>query len=130
MDACSHCTIEFSIKGHPAHSSKPHLGVSASNWLYEVWDCIRNWQVWLEQKPSPITSTPAISQVAQLNCGAAVNIIPEHGFIQVGLRPMPGHNTGELVQNLQDRIQKLQVSAVENGAQGRPKSVHVRAVEP
>ncbi len=111
-----HCTIEFVIKGQPAHSSKPHLGVSASVWMYELWSCIREWQVWLSEHPSPITNTPPITNISQLNCGTAVNIIPEHGFLQIGLRPMPGHKTTVLLQNLRERIHELNCTAKESGA--------------
>lgn len=110
-----HTTIEFTVLGHPAHSSKPHLGKSASTWLFEVWGAVREWERWLQSQPSPITDTVPITNVAQISSGTAVNIIPEHAWIQVGLRPMPGHQVEPLIINLEHRIKAIQKVANESG---------------
>jgi acetylornithine deacetylase len=110
-----HTTIEFSVLGYPAHSSKPHLGKSASNWLFEIWSTVREWDAWLQSQPSPITGVTPITNVAQLSSGTAVNIIPEHAWMQVGLRPMPGHQVQPLIAELQQRVQIIQKTAQESG---------------
>ena len=111
-----HCTLEITVRGKSAHSSKPYLGVSATAWLFEAWGIIRDWQKWLETHPSSITQKPALVYIAQVHAGTAINIIPEHGTIRLGLRPMPGHDHLFLIDNLRERLTHLQKSAEEDGA--------------
>ena len=111
-----HCTLEITVRGKSAHSSKPYLGVSATAWLFEAWGIIRDWQKWLGTHPSSITQKPALVNIAQVHAGTAINIIPEHGTIRLGLRPMPGHDHLFLIDNLRERLAPLQKSSEEGGA--------------
>ena len=111
-----HCTLEITVKGYPAHSSKPHLGVSATHWLFEAWSIIREWEQWMNTQVSEIVGTAPILNVAQIHAGSAINIIPEHGKLRLGLRPMPGHNHTVLIDNLQHRLTPIQSHAKEAGA--------------
>ena len=111
-----HCTLEVTVRGKSAHSSKPYLGVSATVWLFEAWGLIRDWQIWLETQPSSITQKPALVNIAQVHAGTAINIIPEHGTIRLGLRPMPGHDHLVLIKNLKERLKPLEKVALEAGA--------------
>ena len=65
---------------------------------------------------SSIVHTAPILNVAQLHAGSAINIIPEHGKMRLGLRPMPGHDHTILIGNLKDRLQDVQLAASEAGA--------------
>ena len=111
-----HCTLEITVTGFPAHSSKPYLGVSATQWLFEAWSIVREWEAWMNTQVSTIVDTTPILNVAQIEAGSAINIIPEHGKIRLGLRPMPGHDHNVLISNLQDRLSEVQTAATEAGA--------------
>lgn len=111
-----HCTLEVTIKGFPGHSSKPHLGVSATYWLFEAWGVVREWEAWMNTQVSDIVGTAPILNVAQIHAGSAINIIPEHGKMRLGLRPMPGHDYNILIRNLQERLVDVQNMAKEAGA--------------
>jgi len=111
-----HCTLEVRVKGYPAHSSKPHLGISATQWLFEAWTLIREWEQWLGRQPSNITGAPPLVNVAQISAGSAINIIPEHAVIRLGLRPMPGHDHHHLIRRLQETLEPLQLEASKQGA--------------
>ena len=111
-----HCTLEITVTGFPAHSSKPYLDVSATQWLFEAWIIVREWETWMNTQVSTIVATTPILNVAQIDAGSAINIIPEHGKIRLGLRPMPGHDHNVLISNLQDRLSEVQTAATEAGA--------------
>ncbi len=111
-----HCTLEIKIKGFPAHSSKPHLGVSATEWLFECWAIVRDWERWLNTQHSTQTGDVPIVNVAQVHAGTAINIIPEHGTIRLGLRPMPGHDHHLLIENLKMRLSEVQRIGRDSGA--------------
>ena len=123
-----HCTIELTVKGYPAHSSKPYLGVSATRWLFEAWCIVREWEEWMSTQISSIVHTAPILNVAQLNAGSAINIVPEHGKMKLGLRPMPGHDHKILIANLEDRLKEVQTMAAEVGASIKLKTI--QAAEP
>ncbi len=111
-----HCTLEITTKGHPAHSSKPHLGVSATQWLFECWAIVQDWERWLKTQISVQTGEHPLLNVAQIHAGTAINIIPEHGVIRLGLRPMPGHNHQALIDNLKARLKEIQRAGHDDGA--------------
>ena len=111
-----HCTLEIIVKGFPAHSSKPYLGISATQWLYDAWTIVREWETWMKTQPSTVAQATPILNVAQIEAGSAINIIPEHGKIRLGLRPMPGHNHTLLIDNLKQRLTELLTAAKEAGA--------------
>lgn len=109
-----HVTIEIIIRGKPAHSSKPYLGISANEWLFTCWTIVNEWKEWLDTQISPITNNTPVLNIAEIQSGSAINIVPEHATMRIGLRPMPGHNTQNLLQYIQDKIVVLQekISAI------------------
>ena len=79
-----HTTIELSITGQPAHSSKPHLGLCANSWMLDALDVVRSWKNWLEQQRCPIAESGPILNIAQLSGVSTINIIPEHASSRLG----------------------------------------------
>lgn len=122
-----HCTLEITVTGYPAHSSKPYLGVSATHWLFEAWGIVREWEKWMNTQISSIVHTAPLLNVAQLHAGSAINIIPEHGKMRLGLRPMPGHDHNILIANLEHRLQEIQLAAKEAGASVELKTIQAAA---
>lgn len=104
-----HSTLLLKITGTPAHSSKPNLGSSAILAATKAISAIAHVQELLKRSPcvhSEMNGAHSLINVAKINGGEAVNIIPEHCTILLGIRPMPGHNPKEIYQKLKNAIEQ------------------------
>lgn len=110
-----HSTIEFHIKGRSAHSSKPHLGLSANEWLFHCLTLLQDWDQWLQRQICSVSGSAPIINIAQIKSGEAINIIPENAEIRIGIRPMPEHNIHDLLKPLYQLLAPLQKKISENG---------------
>lgn len=119
MNICNyhggHSTIIIKIRGRAAHSSKPHLGLSANEWLLQCWHILQGWNQWLQKQVCSVSGGPPIINIAQINGGEAINIIPENAEIHIGIRPMPAHDIHELLSPLYKRLAPLQEKISEKG---------------
>lgn len=119
LDIChhhgGHSTIELHIKGRAAHSSKPHLGLSANLWLFQCWHIIQGWNQWLQKQVCSVSSSAPIINVAQIKGGEAINIVPENAEIHIGIRPMPEHDIHDLLKPLYKKLAPLQEKIAEKG---------------
>ena len=104
-----HTTIEVSIQGRAAHSSKPELGLSALECAAEIIEAVNNLQA--DWRASPIDvegkACHPLIHVAQIVGGAAINIIPEKCQLRLGLRAMPSQDSRNLVLQLRERINTI-----------------------
>ena len=109
-----HTSIEISIFGKAAHSSKPELGCSAISFAAALIGLIND----LEQKwrNHPIhvegTSCHPLIHVAHIEGGEAINIIPAQCTLKLGLRAMPSQDSRLLISEIQDRLDSLSQKAV------------------
>jgi acetylornithine deacetylase len=115
MDICrmhaGHTTIEIRITGRPAHSSKPHLGCSAIAIAAETIASVRDFQAEIARTTCPhseMGGAHALLNVGEIHGGTAVNIVPEHCHLRLGLRPMPGQSSQELLRDLRRRISEIE----------------------
>jgi acetylornithine deacetylase len=102
-----HSTLLLRIQGAPAHSSKPDLGVSAILAATQSITAIANVQELLKKKPcvhTQMNGACSLINVAQIQGGEAVNIIPEHCEILLGIRPMPGQSPDRIYEQLKRAI--------------------------
>ena len=107
-----HSTLRISFQGEPAHSSKPHLGHSAISAAVQAVQKLEELQLLFTTNPCPypeLNDCCSLINVAQIHGGEAVNIIPEHCSILVGIRPMPGTDFTALMKQIQFVLQEVSV---------------------
>lgn len=104
-----HSTLLLKIKGEPAHSSKPQLGVSAILAGMQSIGAIQSVQELLTQKPCvhhEMHNAHSLINIAKIQGGEAVNIIPEHCEILIGIRPMPGESLNTIQEKLEEKVEE------------------------
>lgn len=105
-----HTTIDIRIQGLPAHSSKPHLGCSAILILAELIQSIQEYQFILQDNPchhEEMCNAHSLINIAEIQAGSAINIIPEHAHVRIGVRPMPEHSEEDIIGEFEDRVDTL-----------------------
>lgn len=98
--------LEFTIQGRAAHSSDPSKGVSAIKGAMRAILAIEALEQRLTQLPG---ATPkgsfhpdhATLNVGVLNAGVARNVIPEQAVFTVEIRPLPGQDMQQFMQQLE-----------------------------
>ena len=50
----------------------------------------------------------SLINIAEIQAGSAINIIPEHAHVRIGIRPMPDHSEKDIIEGFEDRIDTLQ----------------------
>ena len=115
-----HATYIITCTGRPAHSSRPSLGLSAIALARDVLVELGHLEQELaehrgfeDQLPTPHT----ILNVGLIRGGAAVNIIPEHCELTVGVRPLPGLTGAEVRASIEGALAGIQAKALDNGGQ-------------
>jgi acetylornithine deacetylase len=105
-----HATFEVLCQGRPAHSSRPQLGFSAISLAGAALAVLDQFAEELTQRrdfdgllPTPWT----VLNVGQIEGGTAVNIVPEHCKLRVGIRPLPGISFEDLLSALEERLLPL-----------------------
>ena len=105
-----HTTIDIHIQGIPAHSSKPDLGCSAILILAEFIQSIHKYQILLEENPchhTEMCNAHSLINIAEIQAGSAINIVPEHARVRIGIRPMPGHSEESIISEFEERLHTL-----------------------
>jgi acetylornithine deacetylase/succinyl-diaminopimelate desuccinylase family protein len=91
------------MKGIAAHSAYPERGKNAIYAMAKVVDRLQQYAVALSSmNPHPLLGTPSLS-VGVIEGGQAVNVVPDHCWIEIDRRTLPG----ETVQNVLKPIQSL-----------------------
>jgi len=113
-----HTTLTIRCTGRPAHSSRPQLGFSAIHLAGEVLEVLRevaaSWEKrrsWEDLLPSP----HAVMNVGRIEGGRAINIVPDHCVIEVGIRPLPGQDSHALVEEIRCALAPLSEVAMAAG---------------
>lgn len=106
-----HVAVEVVVHGEAAHSSRPDLGrnavsdaarvVGAANALAEALRAAASTEL-------PEMERPWVAvNVARIEGGSAINIVPDRCIVQIGYRPLPGMHPLEPWELLQQRIHDL-----------------------
>jgi acetylornithine deacetylase len=91
-----HVGVSIAITGKAAHSSRPHLGVNAIEAAADVIGAIR--EIARELGPDvPVN-------VARIEGGGAINIVPDRCVIHLGYRPPPGMPADEVFRRIDARL--------------------------
>jgi acetylornithine deacetylase len=105
-----HTSLRVRVSGAAAHSSRPDLGINAIEGAAEVVMEIRQWARDLRER---VADLPGMAEpwtkvnVGQIRGGTAVNIVPDHCELEVGIRPVPGTHEPDLIADLTRRLQNL-----------------------
>jgi acetylornithine deacetylase len=115
-----HTTLDIICTGRPAHSSRPELGLSAIHLAGEVLEVLRGvaaaWGA-SQGKDGPGPRPHAVMNVGHIHGGAAVNIVPEHCCLTVGIRPVPGQDEQELIRDITAGLAGLTEAAASCGGE-------------
>jgi acetylornithine deacetylase len=113
-----HFTVDITCTGRPAHSSRPALGLNAIELAGGVIAAMTALAEELagERSELPGLITPwTVVNTGCIHGGSAINIVPEHCVLKVGLRPLPGARTDALLERIRAHIAPLDAAAVDRG---------------
>ena len=107
-----HFRIRITLTGTSAHSAYPHRGVNAVEPAGRVVCALSELRKRLEaERPEYGEHFPQVPfvalNVARVEGGTAINVVPERCVIDIGLRPLPGMESGPLL----DRVREAALSA-------------------
>lgn len=123
-----HRKLKVVIRGKPAHTGSPHLGVNAVERAGAVLEALRGLGRKLESQASPhaehFPSVPfTVLAVTGIRGGEADNVVPSRCEIDVGLRIMPGANSDQVVRRVEGAVRE----ALERGGGGDGTTMEVLA---
>lgn len=107
-----HVGVQFDITGRAAHSSRPDLGANAIEDAADVVGAIREvaGELQRERADIPELDRPWVAvNVARIDGGRAINIVPDRCSVQLGYRPLPGMEPESVFERLQQRIGALRL---------------------
>lgn len=112
--------LELIVRGHAAHSSKPHLGKNAISAAARIVAAIDDEQDRLEQLDPPTAVGNGTVSVTEFEGGLARNIVPDRCTLYAGRRMAPGEDPDEVYERLtglvRDAASPLEVDiALANG---------------
>jgi len=105
-----HMTVRITCLGRPAHSSRPELGLNAIDIATSAMIRLKELAADLKTQHSPLPGLICPYTIVNIGCihgGCAVNIVPERCEIHVGLRPLPGQPSAELIGRIHARLSPL-----------------------
>lgn len=109
-----HVGLEFALRGAAAHSSRPDLGRNA---VEAAADVILETRALARELKGELADLPELERpwvavnVANVQGGSAINIVPDRCTVQVGYRPLPGTDPEDVFRRLRDRVLALDLAA-------------------
>lgn len=108
-----HLRLRITLRGRSAHSGLPHLGVNAIEPAAAVVAALAELRRELEAEAAPhrelFPEVPFVPlNVATIHGGTAINVVPDRCVLEVGLRPLPGVDSGSLLA----RVERVAAAAV------------------
>ncbi|MFZ5475689.1 MAG: acetylornithine deacetylase [Myxococcota bacterium] len=105
-----HAAARFTCVGRAAHSSKPDLGENAIRKAARVLDALdavaEEWRH--DRRFESLLERPfVVMNVARVEGGGAINIVPDRCVIDVGFRPLPGMEPEALFTRMCERVGEL-----------------------
>ncbi|MDH3745500.1 MAG: acetylornithine deacetylase [Acidobacteriota bacterium] len=111
-----HLRLDLAFKGRAAHSGYPHRGRNAIEVAGRAVRALAGLRTKLEQERGPnsrfFSETPFVAfNLGIIEGGSAVNVIPAHCRLRMGLRPLPG----DVAADLTARVEECLMNALEPG---------------
>jgi acetylornithine deacetylase len=102
-----HLKLRVTLRGQSAHSGLPHLGRNAIEPAGPLLNALVELRTaWLQERPPAseyFPDTPyAALNVARISGGSAINVIPHRCTIDLGVRTLPGMDTGAIVEQIRN----------------------------
>ncbi|MBL8878453.1 MAG: acetylornithine deacetylase [Phycisphaerales bacterium] len=100
-----HLKLRITIRGRPAHSGLPHLGINAIERIIDVLQGLRaTAAAWRDRCPANSEYFPECSfsvlNIGMLRAGSAVNIVPEQAVVDIGIRLLPGQRSSDAIAEI------------------------------
>lgn len=107
-----HLRIRLSITGIPAHSGLPQLGSNAVEAAGAAIVALRNLRRQLEnERPLHSEYFPEVPFVtlnlARVNGGDALNVVPAHCTVELGIRLLPDMLAADMVERVRDVVRRV-----------------------
>ncbi len=104
-----HCKLHLELTGKSAHSGYPHLGQSAIEPAGRAIVALARLRRALESESCPhgehFPEVPFVAlNVARIEGGSAVNIIPDRCRIDLGFRVLPGMEAGQIAEQVETAL--------------------------
>jgi acetylornithine deacetylase len=100
-----HLKIRVTLRGQSAHSGYPHLGRNAIEPAGRVIGALAELRRALEGEPAPnrelFPEVPYVPlNVGTVHGGSAINVVPDRCAVELGVRPLPGVSSADLVERV------------------------------
>jgi acetylornithine deacetylase len=100
-----HFKMRITLRGVSAHSGYPHLGVNAIEPAGRVIEALARLRQTLENEAPPhrelFPEVPYVPlNVGTVHGGSAINVVPDRCAVEVGVRPLPGLASQELIERV------------------------------
>lgn len=100
-----HLKMRITFHGMSAHSGYPHLGVNAIEPAGKAIVALERLRRELESEAAPnrelFPEVPFVPlNVGTVHGGSAVNVVPDRCAVELGVRPLPGISSGDLVERV------------------------------
>lgn len=104
-----HLKMRVTLSGVGAHSGYPHLGVNAIEPAGRVITALsllsKQWQTERTETSEFFPETPCVAlNIAQIRGGSAINIVPDHCEIDIGIRVLPGMDSADLIEQIRSTL--------------------------
>jgi acetylornithine deacetylase len=106
-----HFKMRVTFHGTPAHSGYPHLGVNAIEPAGRVIVALERLRRKLEAETAPnrelFPEVPFVPlNVGTVHGGSAINVVPDRCAVELGVRPLPGIASEELIERVVRQIRE------------------------
>jgi acetylornithine deacetylase len=104
-----HLKLRVTLHGRAAHSGSPHLGVNAIEPAGEVIAALSSLRRALAEErvasAAYFADVPfAVLTIARIQGGEAMNVIPEHCAIDIGVRLLPGQDSHSFIERIRRTV--------------------------
>lgn len=107
-----HLNMRITLTGKGAHSGYPHLGQNAIEPAAQIVMSLTALRMELEAEPTEFgtyfPATPYVAlNIAQINGGEAINIVPERCVVDLGVRVLPGMDSTTVIPRIRKEIESV-----------------------
>ncbi len=106
-----HLTMRVTVEGRAAHSGSPQIGVNAIEAAARAVQGIMRLADPLKRQRCEasrfFSAVPfPVINVARISGGTAINVVPDHCVVDLGVRLLPGMNVEAMIEQVRDTVAK------------------------